>query len=212
MTEQASVGIRKTNNTVKCFGCGHRPARAVVDLVMGVLDLKNPGDAARWVAARFEVPVISTGKHLVEPERHIFQYPGDSDLSPLIHSGLWARLSPPARALALVLLEFADPCQQIRSVTISFRAMSRYSGVTSPNAIVAALRELEELHWISIVSGRRAPGSGPVRATSTYILTPHSDQFMEQANANCKQMREEIALPASNTRRSARKAQEGGAY
>jgi hypothetical protein len=119
---------------VKCFGCDIGPL-SVVDLVMEVLDLKNPGDAARWVAARFEVPVISTGKHLVAPERHIFQYPGDSDLSPLIHSGLWARLSPPARALAMVLLEFAEPCQQHRS---------------------------------------------------------HSDQLMEQANANCKQMREEI--------------------
>ena len=43
----ASVGIRKINNTVKCFGFGVGPL-SVVDLVMAVLQLKNPGAAARW--------------------------------------------------------------------------------------------------------------------------------------------------------------------
>lgn len=42
----ASVGIRKTNNTVKCFGCGVGPF-GVVDLVANVLGMKNPGEAAR---------------------------------------------------------------------------------------------------------------------------------------------------------------------
>jgi DNA-binding HxlR family transcriptional regulator len=187
----ASVGIRKTNNTIKCFGCGIGPL-SVVDLVMAVLDFENPGDAARWVAQRFDVPEISTGKHVVEPDRRIFQYGSESEIGLLIRCGLWPRLSVAARALAPVLLEFAEP--QTRSVTISFQAMKRYSGIASPNAISAALRELEQIHWLSIVPGRREPGSGPVRTTSTYVLTPRSDELMELANANCKQMREEIEI------------------
>jgi hypothetical protein len=187
----ASVGFRKANNTVKCFGCGTGPL-SVTDLVMVVLDIKNPGDAALWVAARFDVPEISSGKHVVESERRIFRYSRESEIGVLIRSGLWPLLSVAARSLAPVLLEFAEP--RTRSVTISFLAMMRYSGVASPNAISAALRELEQIHWLSIVAGRREPGSGPVRTTSTYVLTPRSDELMDLANANCKQMREEIEI------------------
>ena len=187
----ASVGIRKTNNTVKCFGCDIGPL-GVVDLVMVVLDMKNPGDAARWIAARFDVPEISVGEHVVDPGRRIFPYGRDGDLGALIHSGIWARLSPSARALAPVLLELAEQVDGMRVVTISFRAITRYSGVVSPNALSAALQELEQIHFLSIVAGRREPDSGPVRTASTYVLTPRSDELMELANANYKQIREEI--------------------
>lgn len=88
----ASVGIRQTNNTVKCFGCGVGPL-GVVDFLMAVLGLKNPGDAARWVADRFDVPEISTRKHIVDPDRRIFQYGSQSDIGLLVHSGLWALMS-----------------------------------------------------------------------------------------------------------------------
>ncbi len=47
----ASVGIRKTNNTVKCFGCDIGPL-GPVDLVMAVRGLTNPGGAAQWIANR----------------------------------------------------------------------------------------------------------------------------------------------------------------
>ena len=53
----AFVGIRKTNNTVKCFGCDVGPL-GPADLVMDVLALENPGDAARWIAERFQVPEL----------------------------------------------------------------------------------------------------------------------------------------------------------
>jgi len=130
----ASVGIRKTNNTVKCFGCDVGPL-GVVDLVMAVLHLENPGEAARWVAERFEVPEIPPGVHIVEPERHIFQFGRESEIGLLVHSGLWAKLSHAARALVPVLLELAarDPGKQTLSVTISYRALMRFSGIRSPN-------------------------------------------------------------------------------
>ncbi len=162
---------------------------------MLVLQLKNPGDAARWVANRFEVPEISAGKHIIPPERRTFQFGHETDVGLLIHSGLWARLSESARAIVPVLLELADRHRdQTLTVQISYRALARYSGVSSPNAIAGVLRQLEEICWLSIVAGRREPGSGPVRGTSKYLLTPRSDYLLELANANCAQMREEIEL------------------
>src|ERR1022692_4534979 len=59
----ASVGIRRTNNTAKCFGCGVGPL-GPVDLVMVVLGIKSPGAAAHWIAERFDVPDLPRGTHL----------------------------------------------------------------------------------------------------------------------------------------------------
>lgn len=53
----ASVGIRTTNNTVKCFGCGIGPI-GPIDLVVDVLGMSSAADAALWIAARFPVPII----------------------------------------------------------------------------------------------------------------------------------------------------------
>ena len=44
----ASVGIRASNNTVKCFGCVSKPM-GPIDLVMDVLDTAA-ADAALWIA------------------------------------------------------------------------------------------------------------------------------------------------------------------
>src|SRR5260370_6405980 len=87
----ASIGIRKRNNTVKCFGCGIGPLGAI-DLVIAVLGLKTAGEAARWIAERFPVPELPRGKHLVQPERRIFQVGFESELGILIRSGLWAAM------------------------------------------------------------------------------------------------------------------------
>jgi hypothetical protein len=72
--------------------------------------------------------------------------------------------------------------------------LQRYSGVSSPNAIAAALRELQEISWLAISAGQTRPGSAPVREASTYLITPRSDGLLELANANCAQMRDEIEL------------------
>ena len=191
----ASVGIKKATNRAKCFGCGIGPL-GPVDLVMAVLELQNPGAAARWIAERFPVPELPPGKHLVEPDRPIFIYGSESEIGLLVHSGLWARLSPAARALIPVLLEFADrrDGQQGYVISISYRAIVRYSGIQSPNAIAAALRELEQIAWLVRSTGQREPGSGPVRTASTYQLTPRSDELVQLANAHFKEMRDEIAI------------------
>jgi hypothetical protein len=94
----------------------------------------------------------------------------------LVHSGLWARLSVPARSIIPVLLELAQRNRGkcTLSIQISYRAMARYSGVASPKAIAKALRELQEIGWLAAAAGFREPGSGPVRDVSSYLLTPSS--------------------------------------
>jgi hypothetical protein len=189
----ASVGIRKTNNTVKCFGCWVGPL-GPIDLVMSVLGLKNPGEAARWIAGRFKVPDLPLGKHLFQPARDIFRVGFESDIGLLVRSGLWARLSGPARSIVPVFLELAErnPVTHTLSIQVSYRALARYSGIASPKAIVKALRELRDIGWLSATPGPRDPGSGPVRNISTYLLTPRSDEIVELANANFAQMRDDV--------------------
>ena len=191
----ASVGIRKFNNTVKCFGCGIGPL-GPVDLVMAVLGLNNPGAAARWIAERFPVPKLPARSNLVEPQRRIFQFGHESETGLLIHSGLWAGLSRAAQAIVPVLLELAerDPETQALSIKISYRALGRYSGTSSPNSIAAALRELQEIDWLSILPGRRENATAPVRNTSVYVLTPRSDELLALAQFNYAQMRAEIKM------------------
>jgi hypothetical protein len=193
----ASVGIRRLNNTVKCFGagCGIGPL-GPVDLVMSVLGVKRVIEAAQWIADRFAVPELAPKKRLQHLDRRVFQYGHESDLGLLVHSGLWAGLSPTARAVVPVLLELAerDTATRVLGIQISYVALGRYAGTSSPNAIAAALRELQEMGWLSISPGRSEPGSAPVRATSAYVLTPRSDQLLELANENCAQMRREIEL------------------
>lgn len=207
----ASVGIRKTNNTVKCFGCDIGPL-GPIDLVMAVRGITNPGEAALWIANRFEVPNLPQGRHLIQPERPIFQFGSESEIGLLVHSGIWAILSPTARALVPVLLEYADrESQRTISIRISYIALTRYSGVSSPNAIAGALRELQDLGWLTKAAGLRTPGSAPVRETSTYLLTPRSDQFLELAHSMCAQMRDETTMQRK-LRADARAKRQRSAY
>jgi hypothetical protein len=189
----ASVGIRKTNNTVKCFGCGIGPL-GPIDLAREVLGLKTAREAAKWIAEHFEVQELPLGKHLVQPERKIFRVGFEGDIELLVRSGLWALLSAATQSVLPVLRELAqrNPGTQTFTIQISYRALARYSGIASPKAIAKALRELQEIGWLSASPGVRQVGSGPVRNVSTYLLTPRSDEILELANANFAQMRNDV--------------------
>jgi len=188
----ASVGIRRKNNTVKCFGCDSKPL-GPVDLVMNVLGLNGPADAAVWIAERFSVPCIPKGKHLKQPARPLVRAGFEGDIGILVLSGLWAELSAPARCIVPVLLSHADrePGKDTAEVRISYRAISRYSGVASPNAVAEALGQLEEIGWLKRQEDpQRAPNR--LRAVNTYLLAPQADSDIELAEAQWKQTREAI--------------------
>jgi hypothetical protein len=158
--------------------------------------LKNPGEAARWIAGHFKVPDLPVGKHLVQPARDIFRVGFESDIGLLVRSGLWAQLSPPARSIVPVLLELGkrNPLGQTLAVQVSYRALARSSGVASHRAIARVLRELQEIHWLTPVRGRREPGAGLVRTVSTYVITPRSDELLELANAHFAKTRDDVEV------------------
>jgi hypothetical protein len=189
----ASVGIRASNNTVKCFGCDSKPM-GPIDFVMDVLDMISAADAALWIARRFDVPMIPAGKRLVDPERFRFRVGYEHGLELLIRSGLWGTLSGPAQSIAAVfstMAETNEPSAQEAPIRLSYAGIKRYSGVASPNAIRSALLELGEIGFLQLpeASLRRFPQRG----AAVYIVTPNSDELRELANAFSAQMKMEIA-------------------
>jgi hypothetical protein len=188
----ASVAIRQTNNTAKCFGngCGVGPF-GPTDLVGDVLGFESALEAGLWIAERFPVPCIKARKHLEQPRRLILRAGFEGAFGLLVQSGLWARLLPATRSIIPVLLTFVerDADKTTYRLTMSYRAVSRYSGVKSPNAIKAALKELEELGWLRHTSART---QNVLREATMFELTPESDAVNEHANMLARQTREEI--------------------
>jgi len=161
---------------------------------MDVLKLTGVGEAARWIAERFTIPELARGKHLIQPQRRIFQVGFESDIGLLVRSGLWAQLSPPARSIVPVFLELANrgPGKQTYTIQISYRALGRFSGIASHRAIAGVLRELQDIHWLAPVPSPPEPGAVPVRLVSMYLVPPRSDELLEMANAHVAKTREEI--------------------
>ncbi len=189
----ASVGIRASNNTVKCFGCDSKPM-GPIDLVMDVHGTAGPADAALWIAERFAVPTIPIRKRLTDALDRRYRVGYDRGLGLLIRSGLWARLSAPAQTIAAVLLEYGEKEHALNEtlrVRMAYRSLARYSGVRSHNAIRKALLELNEVGFLRLQS--TAPALSLNRQSATYIVTPNSDCLWELAQTAAEQTKQEIA-------------------
>jgi hypothetical protein len=187
----ASVGIRSTNNTAKCFACDSKPM-GPIDLVMDVLTMP-PADAAIWIASRFDVPSIPARKRVNNSglARHQTGYGRPFEL--LVRSGLWAQLPEAARCIAVPMLELSEkqrPTDDEFVVQISYFGLARYSGVHSPNSIRKALLALSEIGFIKLPDGPSR--CGPDRVSARYIVTPFSNQLWELAQAFARQTRNEI--------------------
>jgi hypothetical protein len=197
----ASVGIRTSNNTVKCFGCDSKPM-GPIDLVMDVLALTSPADAALWVAKHFTVPSIPPRKRLTEADGRRDRVGYERGLGMLIRSGLWAKLSAPAQAIAAVLLEFGEkggPLDEALRVQMAYRALARFSGVQSHNAIRKGLVELGEVGFLVLPSD--APSRSLNRQPATYIVTPNSRELWDLAQTTARQTQQEIAAEVELRRR-----------
>ncbi len=190
----ASVGIGKSNNTVKCFGftCDS-PPMGPIDLVMDVLRFTNPADAATWIAERFQVPLIPARQRLKGVDGPRYRVGLERGLGLLIRSGLWAGLSAPARAIAPVLLEYGEKDPSFAGtlrVQMAYRTMARHSGVQSHNAIRKGLVELGEIGYLELPTAALSRSFN--RESATYVVTPNSDQLRELANAKARQRQQEI--------------------
>jgi hypothetical protein len=187
----ASVSIRTSNNTVKCFGCGSKPI-GPIDLVMDVLDM-SAADAALWIAARFPVPSVPRRRPVPKPHAS-YRVGYENGIGLLVRSGLWGTLSEAARCIAPVLLEMAErvsPGSGEFILQMSYVAICRFSGVRSHRAVRKALVELADIGFLrSTCAGRQCR---PERTASRYIITPFSDQLREAANVFAAQIQQEIA-------------------
>src|SRR5215469_1785539 len=89
-----SVGIRKSTNRLKCFGCDTPPMSAV-DLVIDVFQTDIVG-AATWFSRNFAVRRIPKGRHLGPRAKDCwFEVGREQPIELLIKSGIWAALSAP---------------------------------------------------------------------------------------------------------------------
>jgi len=172
-------------NKVKCEACNTGPL-GVVDLMMHIGNFSSARDAVLCFASdlrSFDVPTIPKGSHLKNPDCLIVPPACEDPICLLVLSGVWADLSVTAQRLIPVLLnlgrweESGSDC----TIRISYRAMMRYSGIESPNAIKDVLDELENIGWL-VRLGSPQRGESPIKGTAEYRLTPLSQGVMELAN------------------------------
>lgn len=189
----ASVAIWPGHNQVKCFGngCDIGPL-GPVDLVTDVRKC-SVSEAARWIAEKFSVPGLQRGAHLAKPLEPMREVGYETPLQLLVRSGIWARLSGPAQSLVPTLLESAQSWQnQTATITISYAGLRRYSGVRSDESICKAIKELECIGWLKRNPSRRELSSRVVRTTTTYTLTPLSNEVKNYGNGIYRQHQESI--------------------
>jgi hypothetical protein len=179
----ASVGIKITANRLRCFGCaGDSKFMNVVDLVMDYLSV-DPTKALRWLDEHFVIPRLPKGAHLKDSTRRSYEVGKESVMQGLVRSGVWAKLPTPAQKIFPVLMEMGELDEKTRRYksTISYLALRRYSGVGSDKSVKVALDALRDFFLLEFV---QVPGTGSaVRAVSSYLLTPYSDEFLALANA-----------------------------
>jgi hypothetical protein len=201
----ASVGINKTTNRVKCFGCG-TPTMSVVDLVA---DVRQSGvrEAVRWIDENFSAEIgvhrLTKRQRLAAPNLP-YRVGHESPLELLVKSGAWAKLSAPAQSVAVVLLSFAEPSgKDALTVKLSYVGMQRNTGLKTGHSVSKAIAQLKDIGWLSVA---KPTGKDPKRGeVQVYSITPFGDRLMEHVNATSAQKRKDI-----RTEMNIRKAEANG--
>src|SRR5208337_3559702 len=171
-----------------------------IDLVMMIQGL-NAADAIRWIAQRFEVPLLPKGKHLVEHHRWNPRFrvgTGDTFMENFVRSGLLAALTGAEAKVLDVLRTFAD--NDGRAV-ISYLGIMRYTGIASAATVRAALLRLQKLHLLEILH----TVNGGFRACGAYQFTPDDPAFLAIAR-ECHDHQQDLIHAQRGERAAARSA------
>jgi len=150
----------------------------------------NVTSAARWIAERFQVPSLPKGKHLESRSRWPERFrigAGDSRISVLIRSGIWALLTPKQHSILPVLDTFAPPNET--KVIISYRGIARYAKVGSHSTVSSAIRRFQSFHFLVRVGSSAEDG---VRNCNAYEWTLDDPAFLEIADSEYQKQRAEI--------------------
>jgi hypothetical protein len=171
--------------------------------VMDILGV-DCANAISWVEQRFEVPLIPARKPHERAEHRRLEGVIDP-ITLLVRSHVFSRLSMPARLIAPVLVGLSEKnahfAEADRTIDISYRALMRYSGLKSPNAVSKGIEELKVIGWMR--GGSDA--AGLVRATGSYVLSPFADPLLELGHVLAK---EEQMLIVHERQQSKRRRQE----
>jgi len=196
-----SVGYWHAANRLKCFVCA-KPAIGVIDFVMDARDMDFVS-AIVWIESRFDVPRMPVRKPTGRGERrHLDGITHPIDY--LVRAHIFRQLSPPAQAIATAMVAFSDHAgiaDAPRHVTISYRALMRYTGIRSPNSVSKAIDELEMIGWLRPHTLR----AGLLKTTGVYIVTPFSQSILELGHRLAKE--EQMAIEYERTAAERRRVQ-----
>jgi hypothetical protein len=159
------------NNRAQCFCCDAH-AYSNVDFIKLVLGY-DTWTAVRWISARFDVPKAHVGRPRGSRsrEKHVQVGVYGGPLESIIRSGLYARMSFPARVLLPVLVAV----QNDGEIDFSYQALLRVTGIGSTASVKSALDELADVHAISILKRRRV---GEQNARNVYKLTLNNPDLL----------------------------------
>jgi hypothetical protein len=172
-------------NRAKCFVCD-ADALSPLDLVIRHEEFEPSialKQAVDWICARWTVPTIAKNAKLSRPERWSTSPVGLSSfpLERFVRSGIWAKLGDGARSILVVLFCFAER----DDVCISYRALARYSGVSSDATIARALRQLKQIGILESLP----KASNNFRDAGRYHFTLDSPKFQTMLSSVHDQLR-----------------------
>lgn len=181
-----------SDNRAYCEYCRVGPMSAI-DMLRHASGFDSALDAVRVFGLHKWAPTIAKGSHLNNPEGRETPRACEDPLSLLVLSGVWADQPATVQRLIPVLLamgkkESDDPEPVIQ---LSYRAMTRYSGVISPNEISEALDALAAMGWLERL-GHEYRGNSPIRKAARYKLMPLSYKVRELADLTAPQFGKKI--------------------
>lgn len=185
-----SLRFLERKNRVRCFVCDMRGGHSCVDLVMGVLGV-GVREAVVWIAERFVVPNVKRGRPVGSRPVELAPYRigvQGSQFEVLVRSGVFGQLTAAERSILVTLAVYRDP--ETCLTTISYAAISRYSGVASRTSISTALKQLARLRAIEVHRGVRL---GITRNCNTYRVTLEDPKFLQLCNEVFRITREQVA-------------------
>lgn len=184
-----SLSFFERRNRCRCFVCDMRGGHSNVDLVIGVLAC-DLGTAVQWIAKRFPVPNVKTGRPVgseKQPQPYRVGVRG-SAWEVIIRSGAWGKMTSAERSVLAVLDTFKDAESGV--TRMSYRAIMRYGGIGKRENVSSALRELKKMHALQVSPGQRI---GITRECSAYRTSLDDPKFLDLCNGVYAAARQEIA-------------------
>jgi hypothetical protein len=177
-------------NCWRCWNCDPAGKRkTVIDLVMFFLNV-DAYNAAAWINARWKVVSqvqVERSENQRRITKHVYrrvrQIPvperDKPSLQAIVTSPGWRGMSLSARVVAVTLLALARMDAR-NSVTIDRKGLSDLTGITDPNTLAKANRELQAIGLFEIDRGYKTKYAG---RPTVYHLTWWSQVFQRWLSA-----------------------------